>query len=72
MTLVYELDVCILKVYLLRTIKVSVSGFQKLHPKYDRQTDTTERITTPHLRVVDMFSMTKVRRLWRCFLLLST
>ena len=52
MTLIYELDVAILKIYLCAKMKFLDQGFLKLENEHDKQTyrhretDATERITS--------------------------
>ena len=53
MTLVYELDLSILRMYLCAKNEVSRQMFSKLRARTG-QTDATERITTSHLRVVKL------------------
>jgi len=56
MTLIYEYDLDILKMYLqIPKAKFTGQSFQKLEPrKTHRHTDMTECITMPHSRVVKM------------------
>ena len=58
MTLIYELDRDMLKMYLRIEMHFLGQGFQKLehYKQTDTQTDTTENITRPHSQLVNLMA----------------